>query len=64
VFVMKEGKEREQGVGFLDDGAMVVVEDGRRAIGRRVEATVTAIHQTSNGRMIFAKARPEKAPVT
>ncbi|MBI4371859.1 MAG: PIN domain nuclease [Elusimicrobia bacterium] len=58
VFVMKEGKEREQGVGFLDDGAMVVVEDGRRAVGRRVEATVTSIHQTSNGRMIFAKARP------
>ena len=63
VFVMKEGKEREQGIGFLDDGAMVVVEDGRRAIGRRVEATVTSIHQTSNGRMIFAKARAEKAPL-
>lgn len=60
VFVMKEGKEREQGVGYLDDGAMVVVEDGRRSIGKRVEATVTSIHQTSNGRMIFAKARPEK----
>ena len=63
VFVMKEGKEREQGIGFLDDGAMVVIEDGRRAIGKRVEATVTSIHQTSNGRMIFAKARPERAPV-
>ena len=60
VFVMKEGKEREQGVGYLDDGTMVVVEDGRRTIGKRVEATVTSIHQTSNGRMIFAKARPEK----
>jgi uncharacterized protein YacL len=60
VFVMKEGKEREQGVGYLDDGAMVVVDDGRRSIGKRVEATVTSIHQTSNGRMIFAKARPEK----
>jgi uncharacterized protein YacL len=42
---------------------MVVVEDGRRAIGKRVEATVTSIHQTSNGRMIFAKARAERAPV-
>lgn len=64
VFVMKEGKEREQGVGYLDDGAMVVIDDGRRSIGKRVEATVTSIHQTSNGRMIFAKARPaEKAPV-
>ena len=63
VFVMKEGKEREQGVGYLDDGTMVVIDDGRRAIGKRVEATVTSIHQTSNGRMIFAKARPERAPV-
>lgn len=62
VFVMKEGKEREQGVGYLDDGTMVVVDDGRRSIGKRVDATVTSIHQTSNGRMIFAKARPEKAP--
>jgi uncharacterized protein YacL len=58
VFVMKDGKEREQGVGFLDDGTMVVVEDGRRSLGKRLEATVTSIHQTSNGRMIFAKARP------
>jgi uncharacterized protein YacL len=63
VFVMKDGKEREQGVGYLDDGTMVVVEDGKRAIGKRVEAVVTSIHQTSNGRMIFAKARPERAPV-
>jgi uncharacterized protein YacL len=59
VFVMKDGKEREQGVGFLDDGTMVVVEDGRRSVGKRLEATVTSIHQTSNGRMIFAKAKPE-----
>ena len=62
VFVMKDGKEREQGVGYLDDGTMVVVDDGKRAIGKRVEAVVTSIHQTSNGRMIFAKARPERAP--
>jgi uncharacterized protein YacL len=59
VFVMKDGKEREQGVGFLDDGTMVVVEDGRRSVGKRLEATVTSIHQTSNGRMIFAKAKAE-----
>ena len=62
VFVMKEGKEREQGIAYLDDGGMVVVDDGRRSIGKRVEATVTSIHQTSNGRMIFARARPDKAP--
>jgi uncharacterized protein YacL len=59
VFVMKEGKEREQGVGFLDDGTMVILEDARRSIGKRVEATVTSIHQTSHGRQIFAKAKPE-----
>lgn len=62
VFVMKDGKEREQGVGYLDDGTMVVVEDGRRQVGKRVEATVTSIHQTSNGRMIFAKAKPAERP--
>ncbi len=63
VFVMKDGKEREQGVGFLDDGTMVVVEDGRRSVGKRLEATVTSIHQTSNGRMIFAKAKPAERAV-
>ena len=62
VFVMKDGKEREQGVGYLDDGTMVVIEDGKRQIGKRVDATVTSIHQTSNGRMIFAKARPAERP--
>jgi uncharacterized protein YacL len=60
LFVMKEGKEREQGVGYLDDGTMVVIEDGRRFIGKRVEASVTSILQTSAGRMIFAKAKGEK----
>ena len=62
VFVMKDGKEREQGVGFLDDGTMVVVEDARRSVGKRIDATVTSIHQTSNGRMIFAKSRVERQP--
>lgn len=60
LFVMKEGKERDQGVGYLDDGTMVVIEDGRRFIGKRVEVGVTSILQTSAGRMIFAKARGEK----
>jgi len=60
VFVMKEGKEREQGVGYLDDGTMVVVEDGRRHIGKRVEVGVTSILQNPAGRMIFGKARGEK----
>lgn len=60
LFVMKEGKEREQGVGYLDDGTMVVIEDGKRYIGKRIEVGVTSILQTSAGRMIFGKARGEK----
>ncbi|NLO92131.1 MAG: PIN domain nuclease [Elusimicrobia bacterium] len=59
IFVMKDGKEKDQGVGYLDDGTMVVVEDGRRWIGKRVETSVYSILQTSSGRMIFAKARPD-----
>ncbi|MDD4004872.1 MAG: hypothetical protein PHW69_06665 [Elusimicrobiaceae bacterium] len=57
IFVMKEGKEKEQGVGYLDDGTMVVVEEGRKWIGKRIEASVYSILQTSAGRMIFVKAR-------
>jgi uncharacterized protein YacL len=57
LFVMKEGKEREQGIGYLDDGTMVVVEDGRKQIGKRVDVGVTSILQTSAGRMIFARIR-------
>ena len=60
LFVMKEGKEREQGVGYLDDGTMVVVEDGRKWIGKRIEVSVHSILQTSAGRMIFAKSKGEK----
>lgn len=57
LFVMKEGKEREQGVGYLDDGTMVVIEDGKKHIGKRVDVSVTSILQTSAGRMIFGKAK-------
>lgn len=60
VFVVKEGKERDQGVAYLDDGTMVVVEEGRRAVGQKVTATVASILQTSAGRMIFAKAVRER----
>jgi len=59
LFVMKEGKEREQGIGYLDDGTMVVIEEGRKHIGKRLEVGVTSILQTSAGRMIFGKARGE-----
>ena len=55
LFVMKEGKEKDQGVGYLDDGTMVVIDDGRKQIGKRVEVSVTSILQTSAGRMIFGK---------
>lgn len=57
IFLVKEGKERSQGVGYLDDGTMVVVEDGRPVVGRRVEVHVNSILQTSAGRMIFAALR-------
>lgn len=57
IFVVKEGKERTQGVGYLDDGTMVVVEDGKQSVGKRVEVHVNSILQTSAGRMIFARIR-------
>lgn len=63
VMVLKEGKEFDQGVGYLDDGTMVVVDHARRQIGRAVEITVTSVLQTASGKMIFGKldeaARPE-----
>ncbi len=57
LFIMKDGKEKEQGIGYLDDGTMVVVEDGRKHIGKRTEVSVYSILQTSSGRMIFAKVK-------
>jgi uncharacterized protein YacL len=54
VTVVKEGKEPHQGVGYLDDGTMVVVENGRRHIDSTVPVTVTSVLQTPAGRMIFA----------
>ncbi len=58
VFLVKEGKEPHQAVAYLDDGTMIVVEEGRRYIGQTTETTVTSVLQTSAGRMIFA--RPKK----
>ena len=57
LFVTKEGKEPHQGIGYLEDGTMVVVEDGRNRIGSEVEVSVTSILQTPAGRMIFARAQ-------
>lgn len=53
--LIKEGKEHNQAVGYLDDGTMVVVEDARRLIGQEVRVAVTSVLQTQAGRMIFTK---------
>jgi uncharacterized protein YacL len=55
VLILKEGKEYNQGVGYLDDGTMVVVDHARRMIGRSVEISVTSVLQTASGKMIFGK---------
>ncbi|GAB4029109.1 MAG: PIN/TRAM domain-containing protein [Elusimicrobiota bacterium] len=57
IFIMKEGKEKSQGVGYLDDGTMVVIEDGRDSIGKKMEVVVQSILQTSQGRIIFTKVK-------
>ncbi len=55
VRIIKPGEESQQGIGYLDDGTMVVVEEGRGKIGERVQIVVTSALQTSAGRMIFGK---------
>ena len=57
VQVIRDGKEQGQGVGYLDDGTMIVVEGGRKFIGETVPVQVTSVYQTGAGRMIFAKPR-------
>ena len=57
VTIVKEGKEAGQGVAYLDDGTMIVVDGGRRCVGDAVEVSVTSVLQTSAGRMIFAKIK-------
>ncbi len=59
VHIRKEGKEKNQGVAFLDDGTMIVVDNAKRFIGRGVDVTVTSVLQTSAGRMIFANLMGE-----
>ena len=55
IVILKEGKEYNQGVGYLDDGTMVVVDHARRLIGRSVEIIVTSVLQTASGKMIFGR---------
>jgi len=54
VYIRKEGKEKNQGVAFLDDGTMIVVDNARKLIGKSVKVSVASVLQTSAGRMIFA----------
>lgn len=62
VAVIREGKEMHQGVGYLEDGTMIVVEHGRRMIGDETDVIVTSVLQTAAGRMIFARPKREGIP--
>ena len=55
VFILREGKESNQGVAYLDDGTMVVVDGARRMINKTIDIAVTSVHQTSAGKMIFGR---------
>jgi uncharacterized protein YacL len=59
VSIIQEGKEASQGVGYLDDGTMVVVEDGRDWLNQDVVVVVTKVLQTAAGRMVFARREKE-----
>src|SRR6185312_10188619 len=72
VFILKEGKEYNQGVAYLDDGTMVVVDNARKMMGKNIDVSVTSVLQTTAGKMIFGKfddrnvsgthTRPVEAP--
>jgi uncharacterized protein YacL len=55
VFILKEGKEKDQGIAYLDDGTMVVVDNSRKLIGQNIDITVTSVLQTTVGKMIFGR---------
>ncbi len=57
--ILKEGKEHGQGIGYLDDGTMVVIDDAKKLLGKSVDVVVTSVLQTTSGRMIFAKLKDE-----
>jgi uncharacterized protein YacL len=61
VHVVKGGREAGQGVAYLDDGTMVVVDPGRRLIGQTVDVTVTTLSRTTAGRIIFARPRDDES---
>ena len=60
VFIIKEGKEKDQGVAYLDDGTMVVVDNSRQMIGQTIDVTVTSVLQTTVGKMIFGRYNEER----
>jgi uncharacterized protein YacL len=64
VFILKEGKEYNQGVAYLDDGTMVVVDNARRLIGRNADISVTSVLQTTAGKMIFGRIWEESIEST
>jgi uncharacterized protein YacL len=59
VKILKEGKEMGQGVAYLDDGTMIVVDNGRRVMGKTIDVIVTSVLQTPAGRMIFARLKED-----
>ncbi len=61
VFILKEGKEYNQGVAYLDDGTMVVVDNARRQIGKNVDMVVTSVLQTTAGKMIFGRVEESRS---
>jgi len=63
VFILKEGKEYNQGVAYLDDGTMVVVDNARKMIGKTIDISVTSVLQTTAGKMIFGKFDERGMPV-
>lgn len=64
VLILREGKEPNQGVAYLDDGTMVVVDGGRRMINKSVDVIVTSVHQTTAGKMIFGRLEERPEPQT
>ena len=59
ILIIKEGKEQNQGVGYLDDGTMVVVEGAKKYTGETLDVIVTSVLQTAAGKMIFANMSNE-----
>jgi uncharacterized protein YacL len=60
VDVIRDGKEAGQGIAYLEDGTMIVIENGKRYIGQNISVVVTSVLQTAAGRMIFANQHPRR----